>query len=74
MFGKNDKDPLHTERGLLTRIIEGVIVFVVLGFAIKYGVEAITSVRIPLLIIAAVCIILFIGYRIYKYMRDHNDY
>ena len=70
---KNDTED-HTDRSLFSRIIEGVIVFIVLGFAIKLGVEAILSVRIPLLIISIICIAIVVGYRVYRYKRDHDDY
>lgn len=75
MYGRNKKNTEgHTERGLLTRIIEGVIIFAVLALGIKFGVEAILSVKVPLLIIALVCGAIVIGYRIYKYMRNRNGY
>ncbi|RYC74828.1 hypothetical protein [Candidatus Nanosyncoccus alces] len=73
MRRKDDKDE-PTERGLMSRIIEGVIVFAVLGFVIKLGVESILSVKIPLLIIAVICGAIVIGYRVYKHKRDHDDY
>lgn len=73
MKRKDDKD-VHTERGLLSRIVEGVIIFAILAFALKLGVEAIVSVKIPLLIIAVICGAVIIGYRVYKHKRDHDDY
>lgn len=75
MRRRDQKDSdYHTDRGLLSRIIEGVILFVVLGFAIKFATEAIVSVKIPLIIISVVVVVAVIGYRFYKYWRDHNDY
>ena len=73
MKRKDDKDD-HTERGFLSRIIEGVIIFAILAFALKLGVDAIVSVKIPLLIIAVILCIAVIGYRVYKHKRDHDDY
>ena len=73
MRRKDDKDE-PTERGLLSRIAEGVIVFAILGFVIKLGVESILSVKIPLMIIAVICGAVGIGYRVYKHKRDHDDY
>ena len=74
-MGKNDKDnDIHTDRGLLTRIIEGVIIFAILAFVIKLGVEYILSVKVPLIIIAVICGAVVIGYRIYRAKRDHDDY
>ncbi len=75
MYGRNKKDTEdHTDRGLLTRLIEGVIIFAILAFALKLGVDAIVSVKIPLLIIAVIICAAVIGYRIYKHKRDHDDY
>ena len=75
MYGRKKKDSEEdTDRGLLTRVIEGIIVFAVLGFALKLGVEALVSVKIPLLIIAIILCAAVIGYRIYKHKRDHDDY
>lgn len=73
MKRKDDKDN-HTERGLLSRIVEGVIIFAILAFALKLGVDAIVSVKIPLLIIAVILCAAVIGYRVYKHKRDHDDY
>ncbi len=75
MYGKNKKDTEEdTERGLLSRIVEGVIIFAILAFALKLGVDAIVSVKIPLLIIAVIMCAAVIGYRIYKHKKDHDDY
>lgn len=73
MRRKDDKDE-PTERGLLSRIVEGVIIFAILAFALKLGVDAIVSVKIPLLIIAVIMCAVVIGYRIYRNKRDHDDY
>lgn len=73
MKRKDDKDN-HTERGLLSRIVEGVIIFAILAFALKLGVDAIVSVKIPLLIIAVILCAAVIGYRVYKHKRYHDDY
>ena len=73
MRGKDDKDE-PTERGLLSRIVESVIIFAILAFALKLGVDTIVSVKIPLLIIAVIICAAVIGYRIYKHKRDHDDY
>ena len=73
MKRKDDKDN-HTERGLLSRIVEGVVIFAILAFALKLGVDAIVSVKIPLLIIAVILCAAVIGYRVYKHKRDHDDY
>lgn len=62
------------EHGCLTRIIDNIITLVILAFALKLAVDAIVSVKIPLLIIAILCGLAVIGYRIYKYWRDHHDY
>lgn len=75
MYGRNKKDTEEdTERGLLARIVEGVIIFAVLSIALKLGVDAIVSVKIPLLIIAVILCAAVIGYRVYKHKRDHDDY
>ena len=68
-----DEDETN-EHSIITRIVGGIIIFAVLGFLIKFGVEAVLSVKIPLLIIAIVLIAIIIAWRIYKYRRDHNDY
>lgn len=73
MRRKDDKEN-HTDRGLLSRIVEGVIIFAILAFALKLGVDAIVSVKIPLLIIAVIMCAVVIGYRIYRSKRDHDDY
>lgn len=73
MKRKDDKEN-HTDRGLLSRIVEGVIIFAILAFALKLGVDAIVSVKIPLLIIAVIMCAVVIGYRIYRNKRDHDDY
>ena len=46
MRRKDDKEN-HTDRGLLSRIVEGVIIFAILAFTLKLGVDAIVSVKIP---------------------------
>lgn len=70
----NRKDEDDTERGLISRIITGVIIFVVVAIAIKFGVEAILSVKVPLIIIAVISGIVVIGVKAYKDWRDRNDY
>ena len=73
MRRKDDKDE-PTDRGLLSRIVEGVIIFAILAFTLKLGVDAIVSVKIPLLIIAIIISAAVIGYRVYRNKRDHDDY
>lgn len=71
--GRKDSED-HMAHGPIARIIEYIIIFVVLGFAVKFCVEAILSVKISLIIISVICIAIVIGYRIYRYKRDHDDY
>ena len=68
------KDDPDTDRSLFSRIVEGVIVFVVCCFLVELGVNCILAVRIPLIIIAVIVGIVIISYRAWKWRRDHEDF
>lgn len=70
---EDQKDDPDTDRSLFSRIVEGVIVFVVCCFLVKLGVAYLISVRVPLLIIAVIVGSIVIIYRVCK-RRDHDDY
>lgn len=73
MKTEKDSDP-DTERGLFARIAEDVIAFFICCGLIKLGVSYIVSVRVPLLIIAAIIAISVIIYRICKWRDYHDDF
>ena len=67
-----DNDP-YTDRGLLGRLVEDIILFAICCFLVKLGVSYLVSVKIPLIIIAVILVIIVIIYRVYR-RRDHDDY
>lgn len=69
-----DKDKSDTDRSLLDRFIEGVIVFFISALFIKISIGYILSVRLPLLIIVGVATIITVLYRIHKWKGRHDDY
>lgn len=71
-WSADDPEP-ETEKGPLSKLLEGMIAFALACFALKLGIEGIVSVRVPLMVIAAVVLVVFIVYRVYKRSR-HNDY
>ncbi len=72
---KNKKDTeSDTDRSLLGKLVEGVIVFFICVIGIKLAVETLISIRVPLIIIAVVAAIITVAWRAYKYKRDHDDY
>lgn len=73
MQNKKDTEP-DTEGGLFERFIESAILFAVCGYLIKLGVCWIISVRIPLLIIAAIAVIITLIIRYIKWRNDHDRY
>ena len=75
MERKQEKDSDgNTDRSLFSRIVEGVIVFVICCFLIHLGVEYILAVKVPLLIIAAIVAMIVIIWRVYKWRKHHDDY
>lgn len=71
-FFDSDPEP-HTEKSLPTRLMEGVIVFSLACFVLKWGVESVLAVRVPLIIIAVIALIIFVACRVYK-RRRHDEY
>ena len=69
---KKDADP-NTDRGLLGKLLDTAIVFAISAFLIYLGVEYIISVRVPLLIIGAIAITIYIIFRAAR-RRHHDDY
>ncbi len=71
--GKKDNDA-DTDRGLFARIVEGIIVFCICVIALRYAIEILISIQVPLIIIAVIAAAITIAWRIYKYKRRHDDY
>lgn len=71
--GECDADS-DTERSLLTRLVEDVIAFVICCYLVRLGVFYILSVKIPLIIMAVIAGVIVIGYRSYKWRKDHDNY
>lgn len=76
MTGKHgEKDAeADTERSLLTRLFEDVVVFLVGAYLLRLGVYYILDIKIPLIIIAVIVGIVIIGYRSYRWRKHHDDY
>ena len=72
-YGRKDADP-DTERGLFARIAEDAILFAIACFLLKLGVGYLLTVKIPLIIIAAIAGIAVIGYRTWQWRKRHDDY
>lgn len=64
----------NTERNLFSRLTEYAIVFFLCCGLIKIGISYLASVKVPLIIIAIVVGVAVIGYRIWKWRREHDDY
>lgn len=60
-------------RSLLSRIVEGVIVFCICVILLRYAIEILISIHVPLLVIVVIAAIIVIGYRVYKWKRQHHD-
>lgn len=73
MQNKRDTEP-DTEKNLFERFIESAILFAVCGYLIKLGVCYIVSVRVPLMIIAAIAAAAVLIYRYAKWRNDHDRY
>ena len=74
MERKTEKDADgNTDRSLFARVVEAVIVFAICCFLVRWGVEYVLAVKIPLLIIAAIIGLAVIIWRVYKW-RHHDDY
>lgn len=71
--GEKDEEA-DTNRGLFAGIVEGVVTFAICCFLIELGVNCILAVRIPLLIMSAIIVIIFIIYRIWRWKGRHDDY
>lgn len=67
------EDEPYTDRSLLGRMVEGVIIFAICCFLIKLGVSYLMSVKVPLIVISAILGTAVIIWRIYK-RRAHDDY
>ena len=70
---EDQKDDPDTDRSLFSKIIEGVIVFVICCFLIEIAVTRILAVRVPLIILTVIVGSIVIIYRVCK-RRDHDDY
>ena len=72
MNNRKDADP-DTD-SLLGHIFENVILFAVCCYLVKLSICWLVSVRVPLLIIAAIVGIIAITLRVYKWRNDHDNY
>ena len=71
--GEYDADP-DTGLGIFERLVRDVILFAVCCYLIRLGVCYLVSVRIPLIIIAAIIGSIVIIYRYRKWKNYHDDY
>ena len=71
--GKKDGES-DTDRSLLTRIAEGVIVFFFSALLLKLGVDYILSIRVPLIIMAVIAAATVIVFRVWRWRKHHDDY
>lgn len=71
---KDDKDEDDTDRSLLARLVEAVLVFAICCFLVKLGVEQILLVRVPLLIIVVSVGIIVLAARAACWRDHHDDY
>ena len=71
--GEKDEDA-PTERSLLARIMEDVIVFAICCFLVKWGVGCILAVRVPLIIMAVCLLVGLICFRVIRWKDQHDDY
>lgn len=69
-----EKDKSDTDRSLLGRLVEGVIVFCICVFAIKIAIETLICIRVPLIVIGVTVATIVIIYRTWKWRRDRDDY
>ena len=69
---RGEKD--DTDRSLFARFVEGVVVFCICVAALKFAIEALISIRVPLIVIAVIAAIIVIIYRAYRWRRGHDDY
>ena len=53
---RGEKD--DTDRSLFARFVEGVVVFCICVAALKFAIEALVSIRIPLIVIAVIVAII----------------
>ena len=59
-------------RSLLSRVVEGALLFLLAAWLVERGVCLLTSVKTPLLIIAAIIAAAVIGWHLYKRYRDSH--
>ena len=67
-------DDPDTDRGLFTRYIEYVFLFLVSAFMLRSAIHILWEVRLPLVIIGVIAAIGIIGYRLYKWRNNRRDY
>ena len=60
--------------GLFHRFIESAIMFVVSCWLIKHGIYLLLSVKLPLIIIAAIALFIVILWRTIKWRNHRDDY
>ena len=61
---------MEPPRNLITRILEACIALAVSGFLIKTAVAYVWSVKLQILIIAAVIIVAVVIFRIIRYLKN----
>lgn len=63
-----------TDRSLFDRLVEGVIVFAICCFLLRWGVEQVLLIRLPLAIIAVIAGTIVIIWRWFRWKDRHDDY
>ena len=74
MFWNDDKkDKDDTERSLLTRLFEGVLVICACSYLLRLAISYILSVKVPLIILSVIVGIIYIAIKT-SHWRKRNDY